>query len=286
MMYKKPDKVSYTAMAIYIDQHIRDDDCNEELCFEYMWHLFYILAVRGKFFLSARDYDEYAFYGATQLFLRYKKERDPNRRNNLKPIKSCLNYIKKVLYPFKVNYQKNNFEQVFQSEALNDEAPLEMQADAEHKAREAYRNLLSIEYVQYLEEICSTMRNFLKASPYYSDKSLRHNIYISCLLTLLKTMTISNKNRKRLKLRERSRPLSMLNLIDSVYEEESRDDVVVYHLDKSMSNYIATVVNGMKKEMAKDLRFIVGSFEPPDQIIKDILASPLENYIDKEGADN
>ena len=281
MLYKKPPNVTYTQMAMYIDSEIHKEDCNEELCFEYMWHLFYILAVKGRMFLTGKDYDEYALYGATQLFLRYKKEKDPATRGTLTPIKSSLNYIKRILYPLKVNYQKATFNQIFKEESLGGDSPLILQADASNKAKETYRSLLTVEYSQYISEICSTIRNFLKSSPYYKNKSLRHNIYLSCLLTLLKTMTVSNRNKERITGRKGNRPTSMLNLVDNIYAEERKDSVVLYHLDPSMGNYISTLVNEIKKEVAKDLRFIVGSNEPPDQVVKDILISPIEEYIDR-----
>lgn len=101
MIYKKDPKIKYWEMAKYIDDHVREEKCNEELIFEYMYHLFYVLSVKAKMFKTSSDYDGYALYGATQLFIRYRKE---NINPNLKPIKSSLNYIKKLLYPIRVDY--------------------------------------------------------------------------------------------------------------------------------------------------------------------------------------
>ena len=283
MLYKKPAGLKYTDFAIFIDEHVRDDDeKTRELCFEYMWHLFYVLAVKGKMFKNGRDYDEYALYGATQLFLRYQKEQDPVKGAKLKPIKSCLNYIKKVLYPLKVNYQKTSFNQVFQEGAFpEDNLPTQIRDDQVEIIRKQNNNLMSVEYEKYLEDICSTIKLVLKSSPYTSDKSTLHNIYLSCLLTLLKTTTMSNKNKARIKNKE-NRVLPVEALADQIYREESRDNIVVYHLDKSMENYIATLVNKIRKEVVKDLRYIIGSYEPSEQVIKDILISPLEEIVDKE----
>ena len=71
--YRKDSKLRYVDMAIYIDREIRNPDCDEEKCFEYMYQLFYILSVKGRMFQTASDYDSYALYGATQLFLRYRR---------------------------------------------------------------------------------------------------------------------------------------------------------------------------------------------------------------------
>ena len=37
MIYKKDPKIKYWEMAKYIDDHIREEDCDEEKIFEYMY---------------------------------------------------------------------------------------------------------------------------------------------------------------------------------------------------------------------------------------------------------
>ncbi len=277
MIYKMPKGQKYTDLCIYIDSEIKKPDCDEEKCFEYMYHLFYILAVKGRMFITASDYDNYALYGATQLFLRYRKEKEPGSK--LKPIKSCLNYIKRILYPLKVNYQKSNFFQVFKEEALNGNAPIGI-ADNQKKTAENINNdLLRTEYKYCLTQIAATIKLIIRDSPYSNNKVTMHNLYISCLLTLLKTITISNKNLERLKVRKR-RNIVTDSFIDKIYEEESKDDVVIYHLDKTMGNYIDTLVKRCKKEIAKDLSYIVDSYNLPDNTIKEMLMQPLEDYSD------
>lgn len=264
-------------MAMYIDENIRKEDKNDELLFEYMWHLFYILAVKGRYFTSSRDYDEYALYAATQLYMRYKKE-GTEKGKNLKPIKSCLNYIKKVLYPMKVNYQQDYYEQVIKSDMSEEEYSTQLQEDRENLVRQSNSQLVQIEYSHYLESICTTIKFVLRTSPYQNDKVMMHNIYLSCLLTLLKTITMSNRNKARFNKRVR-KALSVENLIDQIYAQESQDNIVLYHLDPSMGNYILTLVAKIRKEIVKDLRGIIGSFEPSEQVIKDVLMSPIGGYV-------
>lgn len=277
--YRKDSKLRYVDMAIYIDREIRNPDCDEEKCFEYMYQLFYILSVKGRMFQTASDYDSYALYGATQLFLRYRKEREPD--NKLKPIKSCLNYIKKILYPLKVNYQRSNFFQVFQEGALEGNAPVVI-ADAKvTEARRLTDDLLKAEYKYYLTQLPSTVKHVLKESPYSNNPVMMHNLYISCLLTLLKTLTMSNKNRTRLENKE-AKCLPTTDLMDRIYAEEGGDNVVIYHLEKSMKNYVKLLVNRCKSEIAHDLRYIVGSYELSDSIIKEILMQPLEDYTSEQ----
>lgn len=277
--YRKDSKLRYVDMAIYIDREIKNPDCDEEKCFEYMYQLFYILSVKGRMFQTASDYDNYALYGATQLFLRYRKEREPDSK--LKPIKSCLNYIKKILYPLKVNYQKSNFFQVFQEGALGGNAPTTLTDAKVAEARKLTDDLLKAEYKYYLTQLPSTVEHVLRESPYSNNPVMMHNLYISCLLTLLKMITMSNKNRAKLDNKE-ARCLPTTDLMDKIYVEESQDDVVVYHLEKSMRNYVKLLVNRCKGEIAHDLRYIVGSYELSDSIVKEILTQPLEDYVGEQ----
>lgn len=272
MMYTKPSNVTYVEMAIYVDKNIRKEDRDDMKCFEYLWHLFYILAVKGRLFTTGRDYDEYALYGASKLFLRYQKEAV---KPSLTPIKSCLNYIKKVLYPLKVDYQKANFGQVFKEEVIGEIPFNQLKENKVRRIRQDNFKLARVEYEQYLHQLNSTIKDVLKDIP-YNNASERHNIHLSCLLTLLKMITMSNVNKERVRKRE-DRTLSVESLVDSIYLEESKENVVLYHLDSSMSNYINTLVNKIKKEIVKDLRYIIGSSEPPDQVIKDILISPISD---------
>lgn len=282
MIFKKPPNMRYTQLAMFVDAHIRDkDEKTQQLCFEYIWHLFYILAVKGKMFNSGRDYDEYALYAATQLYLRYKKE-DNEKGANLKPIKSCLNYIKRILYPLKVNYQKANFEQVFQEGSLQGNAPTQILDDKISDIRNLNSSLVSVECNYYLSSIHSSIRGILEKTPYRNDKVILHNLYISCLLTFLKSITLSKRSLARLEDRK-AKKLSLEGVLDGLYARESREDnIVLYHLDPSMHNYVAFLFNKIKKEVVKDLNYIIGSYEPSESVIKDLLMSPLEDILNKE----
>lgn len=279
MTYKKPSSVSYTEMAIYVDENIYKPDCDGQKCFEYLYHLFYMLAVKSKFFIHSKDYDEYALYGATQVYLRYQNGRKTEQgKKALADIKSCLNYIKRILYPLKINYQKSTFAQRFTEEA--EEGVVEgLNSELFRKASLSNQDMMRVEFDYYLKKIVLTVKHYLKELPYASDRAMMHNLYLSCLLTITKSMTMSNKNIKRLQTRE-DRSLPVMDLLDQIYKEESKDDIVLYHLESTMGNYVATLVARIKKGIARDLRELIGSYEPSDQVIQSILASPLEDCLE------
>lgn len=191
--------------------------------FEYLRCLFYALAFKKKFFTKTDDYQNYSLYAATATYMRLIDKRqflpddDPNKKNQ---IKSILNYIKKILYPMKINYQNDSFNKV-----LNDE----VQGDGlqEHIKEDLYKNILSntndivkIEINNYLKTIPRVIKNFLTCTPYASDKLVLNNLYISCLLTILKGITLSNKNRERLKHKLRKSLPYEDDLISEIFNDE------------------------------------------------------------------
>ena len=90
-------------------------------------------------FQKFEDYDGYAFYAANRLYLaiknNLKNQGQTIKGKDVKPIKSCLNYTKTLLYPMKVDYlrdEKNidnraksmtqNFDEFMYRQQLRDEA--------------------------------------------------------------------------------------------------------------------------------------------------------------------
>lgn len=271
MTYKKDPKIKYWEMAKYIDDHVRLPDCDEGKCFEYMYHLFYVLAVKGKMFQKASDYDSYALYGATQLFVRYRKE---NINPDLKPIKSSLNYIKKILYPCRVDYQQAYFSERFTDESLQAGTTEQLTYDNEVKARSSNSDLVRLDTEYCLSQMAATLRVILNQSPYRQDPVMMHNLYLSCLLTLTKSLTFSSKNASRIQ-SKLDRHHSVDTLMEQVYAQEALEDVVLFHLDRSLQNYVDTQVKKLKHQMAKDLRYIIGSYNLSDAEVRDILTSPM-----------
>lgn len=266
-MYKRDPKVSFTDMCIYIDNNIYQENFDSDKCYQYMYHIFYTLAVKGRFFNSAKDYDEYALYGATRLFLRYQKR-------NLNVIKSVLNYVKRILYPTKVEYQAQTFNQVFKQD-VEEEVTKNLQDEMGNVAISQNDGMMRTEFEYYLREIPNTIKEFLKGIPYANDKVMMHNIYLSCLLSVLNSFTMSNENIRRLK-NKQNRNLPVDNLLESIYREEKQNAIILFNLDISMYNYISTLVSKIYSIIRKDLVYLVGSYEPSDAIIKSILASPNE----------
>ena len=236
-----------------------------------MYHIFYTLAVKGRFFNTAKDYDEYALYGATRLFLRYQKK-------NLNVIKSVLNYVKRILYPTKVEYQAQTFNQVFKQDVEEDVAK-NLQDELHTMAASQNDEIMRTEFEYYLRAIPNTIKNFLLQLPYSNDKATTHNIYMSCLLSVLNSFTMNSENLRRLNNKQK-RGLPIDNLVESIYKDERKNCTILYNLDESMYNYISTLVNKIYSLIRKDLVYLIGSYEPSDAIIQSILSSPIDDKME------
>lgn len=268
MTFPRESGVTFTDMCIYIDNNIYDPSYDEERCYKYMYHIFYTLATKNRFFNCERDYDEYALYGASRLLLRYKKK-------NLAIIKSVLNYVKSILYPTKVEYQAQTFNHVFKQD-VEEEVALQLRDQLTFAAITQNDNLMRTEFNYYLYNIPKTILEFIKKSPYCDNKLMLHNIYISCLLSVVNAITLNNENKKRVENRlKRSAAVDML--LETVYYNERKDPVVLYNVDDSMYNYIYTLVNRIFHIISSDLIYIIGSYEPTGAIIQSILSSSIED---------
>lgn len=116
----------------------------------------------------------------------------------------------------------------------------------------------------------------LKESPYANRKDDLHNIYISTLLSLISSLTISNENKRRI-LKNKSRNNYLHNLIDNIYKEESNSQPILVHLPQHMSNYIDFLVKKIRKTISKDIAYLLGTHKLSDDTIKDILTPTLDN---------
>lgn len=119
MLWKKPADLKYTDLCIYIDEHVPqllDPDCPDEIpntIYNYLWLLVKALAIKKRMFNSFQDYDGYSFYAANRLFFALRKNLENQGKvikgKEIRPIKSCLNYTKALLYPMKIEYLREAY---------------------------------------------------------------------------------------------------------------------------------------------------------------------------------
>lgn len=282
MIYKKPYNVSYTDMAIFIDNTIYTDQRNDALTYEYLYHLINMLAHKQCLFNQNMYYEDFSLYGASQVFMRLTNpkqfEVDEDGKPLLDKIKSILNYLKHVIYPMKVDFEQENYAEVsYDKDEILDDTNNYVYL----KTLTQDTKLDSIEFMDYLNRITTTIRSELYKIPYVKDKAVWQNIYLSCLLTFLNSITLSNKNKEKLYTKENIM-YTTESYINKVYREENADSTLLFHLDPTMTDYIKVITNRVKKKVAKDLSEMIQSWEPAEDMLKNLMFTLVEESRGKD----
>ena len=113
-MLIRDKKIRYVDMCIYVDKYILDEDADTILIYNYLSAIALMLARKRKFFKTTEDYENFSTFMANIVYMRmttprqFLSEDDPRY---LTPIKSCLNYMKQILYGRKCVFiaQEYNF---------------------------------------------------------------------------------------------------------------------------------------------------------------------------------
>jgi hypothetical protein len=276
MIFKKP-KLTYTEMCIYIDKHAYEPDCDDNLIYEYLYHIIYMLARKSGYFNAEHYYNDFAIQSASKIFMRYKNPKqyiidDATGEPKLTKIISVLNYIKSKLYPMKVEFEQSNYSQTYNYNEDDLSEPIEYMFVKKLSTDDAMHKL---EFTDYLNRIVIIIRKELKKIPYVNNKVAWRNIYISCLLTILNSITLSNKNKEKLYIKN-NYMYTKESYVEKVFREESSDPVLLYHLDQTMKPYIFVLTNKVKRVLANDLSSMIKSWEPPSEMIKNMLFTVYE----------
>lgn len=118
------DRLKITDMCKYIDANIYKETFDEELIFKYLTTIIKSLALHKGFFKNIQDYEPYSLMTATRLYLRLTDKRQflPNDNpNKLDKVKSVLNMIKSLLYPCKIDFQKQFYAE--NTKSINRQTP-------------------------------------------------------------------------------------------------------------------------------------------------------------------
>ena len=278
MMYRKPP-IKYTEMAMYIDSHAYDVDLSEEVqskIFEYLWHLAWMLAYKAKYFQKYSYYQDFALYVASEVFMRLRNPRQFEFNDDgvprLKKIKSILNYLKKILYPKKVDFEQLYYDQTF------DESPLNIDSGIGYSfADELIDSIDDIDKIDFqlcLDSMTQTIKNYIYSLPSKQDSVFSLNLYLSCLLTFLSSITPRNIDLQRLqKLKLENHRYNMLEQL--VSQQFTLSDVILFHLDNSYQKYVFVLIKRIKHIIANDLSMITHNQISSQSALKSMIITDI-----------
>lgn len=292
MIFKKPKDVRYVDMCIYIDEKLKQQNISEEessLIYEYLYHIIYMLSVKNKYFNKEVYYDEFAITLATDVFHRLftnpkLNELDENGQPKLTKIKGCLNYIKAILYGRKVTFEQQNYSQKYiDMEYINSDVSCTNITSYSY-SRDNMQFNLGLDMSMYLDTLSKTIKHFLYTnSPYKKDKLLMKNIYISCMISILKSLLFTINDEEGIK-NKYTKPDAKFRYLCKEYKQNRDNCVTLYHLPHKYKDYITLLVRQLYTLIGKDIQELCStSISIPEDVLMNIL---LGEVIDKNSNDN
>jgi hypothetical protein len=121
-------------------------------------------------------------------------------------------------------------------------------------------------------KISNLVKAHLKLLPYTTEPVTQHNLYISCLLSLLNSVTLSNTIKNKIKSKE-VRTSDLDEFLYRVYADTAESSILLFHLPASMENYVATTVARIRHMMSRDLRDLIGMNTVSEEICEAMLIS-------------
>ena len=271
MLWKKPANMKYTDMCIYIDENVPkiinpgEHPDIENTIYNYLWLLVKAFAIKKCMFTDFQDYDMYAFYAANRLFFALRKNQ-LNQGKTIKgklirPIKSCLNYTKALLYPMKIDYQRESFREVIEEEFVSKKFDAFAYKEQLKDSARDYSGVTR-QFKEHIQEVLpqssKILDEVLQKSPFNSSTPEYQNLKISILLTSIQIL----KTRKKL---------------DAVPQS-----VVLWHLPKSMSNYTKVLLKEFFMALKLEIMDCYKASDLNDSDLENILSSAMEATYSEE----
>ena len=271
MLFKKPSNLKYTDMCVFIDENVQkivtpgENPDLENIIYNYLWLLVKALAIKKRMFTDFQDYDMYAFYAANRLFFALRKNQ-VNQGKTIKgklirPIKSCLNYTKALLYPMKIEYQRESFKEIIEEEFVSKKFDaFAYKEQLKNKAREysGVTQQFKENLLESLKQNNKLLEEILQKSPFNSSTPEYQNLKISILLTSIQIL----KNKKKL--------------------DTTPQSVVLWHLPKNMSNYTKILLKEFFMALKLEIMECYKASDLSESDLENILSSTTEATYNEE----
>ena len=258
--FEKTDDLTTTQMCIYIDENAYSEDRDDDLIFKYLYQIVKSIAMHRRAFSSKKDYEEFSLMCASELYMRIG-----SKGPKATPIKSILNYIKSMFYIYKKDYIASmkwsiDCKDVASLSSDNSDVIYNLSKD---------NYFVKAELDLYIDNISKLIKANINL-PYKRNTKIWKSIYLSCLLSILSSLTLSKYHMKLVKNREFNE-----NLLATIYKRESESSIILYHLPESYYNYIKVKCNYLKRLISNDIDAILNSNTSNDLMMQNIITSNL-----------
>ena len=271
MIYHKDKDKKYTDLCIEFDREFYTEDRDDFKLFKTMYLVYYMIASKRKFFEgpdAIHKYDDYAMFAATEMYMRFIRKQKKGER-----IKSLLNYAKSNAGRVKMTYQDENYKQDSYKATKKDSLIV---AQMQEKLRESVQQDYYYDIREQTESIINVLPKIIhgvvRNTPYRKDKLMIKHLEMSCMLTLISQLTLSNKNLDKIDKKE-----SKSSVIESPtvfkYLNEERNDVVCWKVSDGLADYVRLLVNKIRKNLSVEIYKIKSSYELSDDVLDSVIYS-------------
>jgi len=261
MLWKKPAGVHYTELCMFIDENVPlilepgKYPQLEDKIYNYLWLVVKALAIKKRMFTNFSDYDPFSFYAANRLFFALRKnlinQGKVIKGKEIRPIKSCLNYMKTLLYPMKVEYQNENYKIVISEEFVAKKFDA-FKYEEQLKNEVRYSKEVVDQFHKYVTETFSridmVIDKVLKKSPFTSNTLDYKKIKISILLNSLHSL----RTKKKL--------------------EVDNGAIILWKLPKTMTSYVRLLLNEFYSEIKLQIMECYEVVAVDDNMIEKIIS--------------
>lgn len=266
MQWKKDAGMKYTDMCIWIDANIPnivnpgEHPDIEDKVYNYLWLLVKALAIKKCMFTNFQDYDPFAFYAANRLYFALRKnywnQGKTIKGKQIRPIKSCLNYTKALLYPMKIEYQNETFKEIISEEFVSKKFDaMTFKERMRNDARESQG--VNTQFKAYIQDsfndIGVILDNVLSKSPFAPSTPEYKHLRISLMLNALNSIRAKNRLNSEL------------------------PSVIVWKLPRSMQSYIRVLLKEFYTEIKLEIIECHRLTHIDDDLVDKLLQPPKED---------
>lgn len=275
----KKAKNIHTRMAVYFDAHIYDEPekRDDTLLFQYLYHIIYMLACRKRYFSKFADYDAFALFMATRLYMRYI---NPKHTEKCGKIKSVLNYCKALIGHNKTDFQAETFGEIFGMDSKGNPDGMSefMRNSLEDSIQQAVCAEQGIDdaVLDELLDFSSAVREVVDESPYRKDTEIYHRLYMSTYISMLNSITLSTPALRRLAGRDPNMNECMKYYI---YDAERNNCIVLWRLDDTYENMVRLFVVKARKKMSHRIGKLRRSMEIDSEDLNAVIMSAYGNTL-------
>ena len=266
MQWKKDANLKYTDLCIYVDKNIPNiAEAGkfpeiEDQVYNNLWLIVKALAIKKCMFNNFQDYDTYAFYAANRLFFalrkNYQNQGKTIKGKEIRPIKSCLNYMKALLYPMKIEYQNETFREIISEEFVSkkfDSFSFKEQMREGAKASQGVTQQFRDYIKSSFSRIGDLADEVLKKSPFGPRSVDYKKLKISLMLNAINSLKLKNK-------------------LDSDLQT-----IILWKLPKSMSSYVRILLKEFYSEIKLEIMDCYKASDIDDAVIDRMLQNANED---------